>query len=533
MTQAAWLVARRALLDRPWRSTLLLLGYGTGVAIMIVLLSVGDALLEEARDRNLVAGGDVVVLPEGVDPAVIKVNGVTGLFLTISNARFIVKDVLTGPRFQSAVAAAAPQLSDRLVYARVRGRTVAATGSAGIPSLDRAAHAARAVFGATDSAGDRAWLDPSVPGLADRVDHFHEPPAAAGPPPADANAKPARAAGSSPPDRTVWAEWDYFNVIDPGRRAYAYLTVLGGAGGRGAVIARVRRPGAAVEDVVVPARVGPHDISTTSAAQRVGPARVHVDAGGYRITVDDPRLRVDLRIRPDRGFMLPPVELRQDGAISGYVVPAVRGRADGTIRTPGGALVLSDAPAYHDHNWGTWRGVTWEWGEATSASGAYVYGNIHLPRGDAAEGSALGTLFVWGADSRAAATSPATPHAPRVERGGLVAVLPITRITYGGWHPGPTVGARRVRAPGEVVVRAANGDDTMLLTIRIWDALGSRPLGASAGTSVSERVSSAGPSPAATQTFLQLRGEAQLRGTIGGRPVNWQGPAASETFVGP
>jgi hypothetical protein len=534
MTRAAWLIARRALLDRPWRSTLLLLGYGTGVAIMIVLLSVGDALLDEARDRNLVAGGDVVVLPEGVDPAVIKVDGVTGLFLTIPNARFIVKDVLGGPRFESAVAAAAPQLSDRLVYARVRGRTVAATASAGIPSLDQAAHAARAVFGATDSAADRAWLDPSVAGLAGRVDHFH---AAAVGPPAErprqgANARAARATGSPPPDRAAWAEWDYFNVIDPARRVYAYLTILAGADGRGAVIARVRRPGAAVEDVVVPARIGPHDISTTSAAQWVGPARVRIDAGAYRITVADPRLRVDLRVRPDRGFALPPVELRQDGAISGYVVPAVRGRADGTIRTPRGALVLSDAPAYHDHNWGTWRGVTWEWGEAASASGAYVYGNIHLPHRDAAEGSALGTLFVWGAGSGAAAT-PATPDAPGGERGGLIAALPITRITYSGWHPGPTVGARRAQAPAEVIVRAADGTDRVLLTIRIWDALASRPLGASAGTSVSDEGSSGGHSPARTQTFLQLRGEAQVHGTIGGRPVSWQGPAASETFVGP
>jgi hypothetical protein len=141
---------------------------------------------------------------------------------------------------------------------------------------------------------------------------------------------------------------------------------------------------------------------------------------------------------------------------------------------------------------------------------------------------------VWGADSGAAArsTSP-TPDAPGVERGGLVAALPITRISYSGWHPGPTVGGRRARAPGVVVVRANNGADTVLLTIKIWDALGSRPLGASAGRSVSQGVASAGPSPAGTQTFLQLRGEAQLRGTIGGRPVNWQGPAASETFVGP
>ena len=495
MTPAAWLVARRALLDRPWRSALLLLGYGTGVAIMIALLSVGDALLLQARDRNLVAGGDVVVLPEGIDPAVIKVNGVTGLFLTIPNARFLVRDVIGGPRFRAGVIAAAPQLSARLLYVRARGRVVAASASAGIPSLDRAAHAARAVAGGVDSAADRAWLDPPVASLADRVDHFHR-------------VASDGTTGSSAGDPMAWAEWDYVNVVDPRTHTYAYITLLAGAPGRGAVIARVRRPGAPVEDLVIPSRLREGDISTTSAAQRVGPARVRVDARGYRLTVDDPRLRVDLRIHPDRGFMLPATELRQGDTISGYVVPVVRGRADGTIETARGRFVLRDAPAYHDHNWGTWRDVTWEWGEASSPAGALVYGDVHLPRRAAPEGGGqLATLFLWG------------EAAGLQEPGGLVAALPITQITYAGWRPGPIVGGRRVPAPDEVTVRAANGPDAVRVTIKIWDALGSRPLASPRGTT--------------GRVFLQLRGDAELRGTIGGRPVLWRGPAASETFVRP
>lgn len=507
---AAWLVARRALLDRPWRSALLLLGYGAGVAIMIALLSVGDALLLQARDRNLVAGGDVVVLPEGIDPAVIKVDGVTGLFLTIPNARFVVRDVIGGPRFHAAVIAAAPQLAARLLYVRSRGRVVAATASAGIPSLDRGAHAARAVAGAADSPADRAWLDPSAASLADRLDHFHAAPAAG---------------GSQSPARAAWAEWDYFNIVDPRSRAYVYLTVLAAADGRGAVIARVRRPGVPVEDVVLSSPAGMAGISLTSADQRLGPARVRVDAGGYRVTVDDPRLRVDLRIRPDRGFTLPAVELRQAGTISGYVVPVVRGRADGTVQTVRGTLALSDAAAYHDHNWGTWRGVTWEWGEAAGPAGAFVYGNVHLPRADTPDGGPFGTLFVWGASGDVPAT-PAAPAALHEERGGLVAALPITRITYTGWRPGPVVAGRRVPAPGEVAIQAENGPDTALVTIEVWDALGSRPLETAAGAG-------AAGSPGAPQIFLQLRGEAELRGSIGGRPVRWRGPAASETFVRP
>src|SRR6185437_9929852 len=48
-------------------STLLLLGYSLGVAVMIVLLSIGEALLAQARDEKLVGGGSITVLPEGID----------------------------------------------------------------------------------------------------------------------------------------------------------------------------------------------------------------------------------------------------------------------------------------------------------------------------------------------------------------------------------------------------------------------------------------------------------------------------------
>ena len=71
------LLALRNFLLRPWRSALLLLGYSLGVAVMIVLLSVGEALLTQARNEKLVGGGDVTVLPEGIDVEVMK-TGATG-----------------------------------------------------------------------------------------------------------------------------------------------------------------------------------------------------------------------------------------------------------------------------------------------------------------------------------------------------------------------------------------------------------------------------------------------------------------------
>jgi ABC-type antimicrobial peptide transport system permease subunit len=58
-------LAFRNFVFRPWRTALLFLGYGIGVTVMIVLLSIGEALITQARDERLVGGGEITVLPRG------------------------------------------------------------------------------------------------------------------------------------------------------------------------------------------------------------------------------------------------------------------------------------------------------------------------------------------------------------------------------------------------------------------------------------------------------------------------------------
>ena len=70
------LLAIRNIAYRPWRSVLLFFGFGVGVSVMIVLLSVGEALLTQARDEKLVGGGSVTVLPQGIDIEMLKTGGV-------------------------------------------------------------------------------------------------------------------------------------------------------------------------------------------------------------------------------------------------------------------------------------------------------------------------------------------------------------------------------------------------------------------------------------------------------------------------
>ena len=88
------LLAWRTLTDRPRRTGFFLVGFGISVGVMITLLSVGEAVLQQARDKDLVGGGDLVLLPEGVDVEVMKVGGATGMFYAIDNARFVYRQVM-------------------------------------------------------------------------------------------------------------------------------------------------------------------------------------------------------------------------------------------------------------------------------------------------------------------------------------------------------------------------------------------------------------------------------------------------------
>ena len=88
------LLALRNLVLKPWRSAFLLFGYSLGVSVMIVLLSIGEALLSQARDEKLVGGGDVTVLPEGIDVEVLKTGGLGGMFFSIDHSRFVYQQLL-------------------------------------------------------------------------------------------------------------------------------------------------------------------------------------------------------------------------------------------------------------------------------------------------------------------------------------------------------------------------------------------------------------------------------------------------------
>jgi ABC-type lipoprotein release transport system permease subunit len=109
-------LAFRHLFVRKLRSLILLLGFALGVGVMIVLLSVGQAMLEQSRDVSLVGGGEVTVLPQGIDIEAMRTGGLGAMFFGIDRARFLTRQVLGGPRHAGLVRSVAPAIEGKLLY---------------------------------------------------------------------------------------------------------------------------------------------------------------------------------------------------------------------------------------------------------------------------------------------------------------------------------------------------------------------------------------------------------------------------------
>lgn len=468
-------LALRHLLVRRARAAVLLLGYAIGAAVMMVLLSIGEAMLVQSRDVTLVGGGDVTVLPDGIDFEGLRTGSLSGMFYGIDRARFLQRQMIGGPRLAPAVAAVSPAIEHKLLYLRRGDDLIPLRAGAEIPSAARAVGAGLDLVAGSweDSGADSAFRAPSPEQLYHELDRFH-----------------------APPDDTTWAEWHYFNLA-PGLDEHWYVTFLVGAGGRGQLLVTRHRPGAppaAFESMVPAVRVR---FDTTRADLELGPHLVVQREGAYRLTgaAAGPRgsVRFDLTVVPEPNAYFPPVELRRDEFVSGYVVPAVRATASGTICESGSCRRYQDVPAYHDHNWGVWRETSWEWGQARGAGTTALYGGVLTP------------------DS-VAVSSGAPFFLALVDGLGVRQVMRFSRVDYGGGRPVPN--APGVLAPERFAIRAAQGRDTVALRVRVLRAQATRTTLAGG-----------------RRHFLQMRGAFTLTGRLGGLAVADSGLGSFETFV--
>jgi len=476
-------LAFRHLLVKKGRSLFLLLGYGLGVGVMIVLLSVGAAMLEQSRDVSLVGGGEVTVLPQGIDVEAMRTGGVSGMFFGIDRARFLTRQLLGGPRHADLVRSVSPAIENKVVYLGFRGKLVAARAGGEIPSRASALGAGLNVLQGKwdDTAADSAWIAPNVGALYDELDHFHLPPVA----------------------DSSWGEWHYFNVA-AGPSEWWYVTYLVGGEvphGRwgGQLLVSHRKPDGSYDRFTATLPSDSVVFDTARADLTLGASTVRQRDGRYRLaaTAKGPAgvFTLDLTVTPERNRYFPPVDLREGEYLSGYVVPALSGTASGRVCVGRRCTTLVGAPAYHDHNWGIWRDVTWDWGAARGRSYNLLYGGVYAPDDSAAlHHTGTARLLVALVDSLGVR---------QILRAGEVSYqrAVASAATAGGYPTGFSFVATR-------------DADTVRVTARIADVQATGRTAAGMGLS-----------------FLQMRGVFELEGKVGGVAVKDEGTGFFETYV--
>ena len=485
-------LAFRHLWVRKVRSLFLLLGFSLGVGVMVVLLSVGEAMLDQSRDVSLVGGGEITILPQGIDVEAMRTGGVSGMFFAIDRARFLTRQVVGGPRHQHIVRIVAPAIESKLVYlCPARGACRPTAGRAGgeIPSRSAALGAGLDVREGrwADTPADSAYVGPTPQQLYDELDRFHLP---------------------RRPDST-WGEWQYFNLVT-GPAEWWYVSFLVGGevsldpaergkwGGR--LLVTHRRPDGRYEQFTADEPAGRVVLDTARADLTIGESTVRQRDGTYSIRArargKAGRLLLDIVLRPLPHRYFPPVELRDASFLSGYVVPALAATAEGRICVGDRCRVVVEAPAYHDHNWGVWRDVTWEWGSARGSSLSLLYGGVYGPgrTGDTTGSTVTSPFFLTLADSL-----------------GVRQVLRFGTIAYEGARPaqGPT-GAS---APERFTLVATREADTVRLGVEVEHALATEMAASSF-----------------RRVFLQMRGRFRLEGQVGGQAVADSGSGFFETY---
>jgi hypothetical protein len=483
----------RHLALHPIRSLVFVGAYAAGVSVMLALLSIGEVMVEQSRDEQWVGGGDVTVLPVGVDLETLRTGG--AVFFGIEQARFIAREILGGPRLAGEIEALAPWIEDRAVYLRRRSsQTPVAVRSSGvIPSAAQALGAPSELVSGSweDSESDRRWLSPTPVELYSEIDRFHQP--------------PARVSGD-----TTWAEWHYFNLLWPDTDRWLYLSYIQGGdilGERwgGIVLASYRTPDGrhhTFADTIPSERI---EFSTSGADLTFGAHSVQLlgDPLRYRVqarlpaVAGGPPLDIDIELQPGPHRFFPPAELAAaDSFLSGYVVPALRAAAGGSVCWGERCLPVDETIAYHDHNWGTWGGVVWDWGVAHAGDLDVLYGGVQGEFAD--EARRAGVRFLGYI----------------VDSLGVAAVLEPQELRYSGEQIVLYRG-EPVSVPERLSWTAVGSGDSVTVEIELEKvALSRLTLGGDADV-----------------YFAQMQGVLAIGGVIGGRRIAERGPGFFETYL--
>ena len=453
-------LAVRSLTAHPIRSAVLAAGFGVGVSAMAILLGVAEIVLGQARSPALVGGGHVLLRP---DPSV--------------PARMLLSGTLQSEALRDRVAVAAPRHVTDLFLVTEDGAVTPVTARGGIPSLERALgdQEITAVEAWRDTPDDRAWTESSPTEALRQIDRFHPVP-------------DAPAWGNS------WAEWLYFNGRAGDERFYLTFLV-------GGVLEDGRRPAGVRLQLARSGEVENFDATaalTEAEVQRapeltIGESAVELRGLEYHIHLElaSSTGRVvegDLVLTASPGRLLPPLEIA--GALgwrTGYVVPVMSGMLDGTLSVEGERVSFDGGAGYHDHNWGFWKDVSWQWGQVQQGNLSFLYGRVFPPAEAADPARIQGFVGALGPD-------------------GPLGYASNVRISEVNGPDGE---------PDAITIRARSPSINLLLEFETR-------------SSVRTRMDQA-PLPTGVD-FLQLQGNYTVTGEAGSLQFDFTAPGSAETF---
>jgi len=459
-------LALRSLSTRPLRTAVLAVGFGLGIGVMVELLGVGEVILEQAHAPVLQGGGDLVA---------------TGAAGPVDSARFLLSSVLGSSRFRSRTRAMSPSKRAAL-FLLAHGQATAIAVRGGVPSRERAIGDPEVAGQPSwvDTPADTAWANPPPGDVLRAMDRFHPVPAS---------------------EQKSWAEWLYFNGKSRDGSLRFYLTFMAGApdpSRKRPMFVRLQLTRAGkTTNYSATATVDERELLERAPDLHVGGNRVRLDGLRYLFTLSlasesAPTSasalsgEIALDAAPDRS--LPPAVIHgAHGWLSGYVVPVLSGVFHGALRVGGDEVSVEGAAGYHDHNWGFWEGVRWQWGQVAGHDVSLVFGRV-FPPATVADASRLpGFLGVLGPE-------------------GPIAFSTDVSIEEENQGDRPTVITVHARGP------------KLELTLRFY-----------VGESVATRMGLTRTAEGA-MNFLQLGGEYQVTGRIGDRDVNFTARGSAETF---
>lgn len=345
-------LAVRSLTAHPIRTAVLAAGFGVGVAVMAILLGVAEVVLDQAQSSALVGGGDVLIRLEPAVPA-----------------RMVLSGTLQSDQLRGRIRAASPSHTTSL-YLFHGDQSVRVDSRGGIPSLERTMNDPEIASSLdwSDTSEDAAWTRSTPDAVLRQIDRFHPIP-------------------DAPAWQDSWAEWLYFN--GRAQNARFYLTFLVGPrqpdGSRSAGVRLQLDRNGRVESFSAPGQVSEEE-ALRAPDLTIGRSRVTLDGLRYVIDLDlrgeggrTARGRIGIEASPGR--LVPPIEIGgARGWRTGYVVPVMSGRLDGTLDVGGERISFDGGVGYHDHNWGFWKDVSWQWGQVQEGDLSFIFGRVFPPR---------------------------------------------------------------------------------------------------------------------------------------------------------